>query len=332
MLDLEQMLNTAEQEISKLSTMQDLENIKVKYLGKKGLLTEQLKGLGKLSNEERPLAGQKINVVKAKIQDLMNSKKEELLHIVLQEKLANEKIDVSLPSRNSEFGSIHPISLVQMRIKEIFTKFGFSVEDGPEVETEYYNFEALNIPEHHPARAMHDSFYFPNKTLLRTHTSPVQIRLMENAELPIKAIIPGKVYRCDMDMTHSPMFHQVEGLVIDEKTTFADLKGMLKLFLTEFFGREVKLRLRPSYFPFTEPSVEVDVEFEKKDGTTKWLEVLGAGIVHPNVLSSGNIDSEKYTGFAFGMGVERLAMLYYGVTDIREFYSSNLDFLNQFPS
>ena len=332
MLDLEQMLNTAEQEISKLSTMQDLENIKVKYLGKKGLLTEQLKGLGKLSNEERPLAGQKINVVKAKIQDLMNSKKEELLHIVLQEKLANEKIDVSLPSRNSEFGSIHPISLVQMRIKEIFTKFGFSVEDGPEVETEYYNFEALNIPEHHPARAMHDSFYFPNKTLLRTHTSPVQIRLMENAELPIKAIIPGKVYRCDMDMTHSPMFHQVEGLVIDEKTTFADLKGMLKLFLTEFFGREVKLRLRPSYFPFTEPSVEVDVEFEKKDGTTKWLEVLGAGIVHPNVLSSGNIDSEKYTGFAFGMGVERLAMLYYGIDDLRLFFENDLRFLEQFKA
>lgn len=312
----------AEQAIS----AQDLDQVRVQYLGKKGHLTQLLKGLGALSAEERPQAGAKINEAKQALQEVLNSCKERLESAALEAKLAQETIDVTLPGRGQSLGGLHPVTKTLQRIEEFFARIGYSVAEGPEIEDDYHNFEALNIPSHHPARAMHDTFYFNANTLLRTHTSGVQVRTMETQQPPIRIICPGRVYRCDYDQTHSPMFHQVEGLIVDKDISFADLKGTLEQFLREFFEEDVKVRFRPSYFPFTEPSIEVDID--RGDG--KWMEVLGCGIVHPKVFESSGIDPEQYTGFAFGMGVERLAMLRYGVNDLRLFFENDLRFLEQF--
>ena len=282
------------------SDIKTLDEVRVQYLGKKGHLTQLLKGLGKLSNEERPAAGARINVAKEALSDVLNTRKSLLENAALEAKLAAEKVDVTLPGRQPELGGLHPVTKTMDRIEAFFSRIGYSVEEGPEIEDDYHNFEALNIPSHHPARAMHDTFYFDAHRLLRTHTSPVQVRTMEAQKPPIRIICPGRVYRCDYDQTHSPMFHQVEGLIIDKNISFADLKGTLEQFLREFFEEDVRVRFRPSYFPFTEPSIEVDID--RGDG--KWLEVLGCGMVHPKVLEMSGIDSEEYTGFAFGMGVE----------------------------
>lgn len=319
---LEQGKQAAEQAIS----AQDLDQVRVQYLGKKGHLTQLLKGLGALSAEERPQAGAKINEAKQALQDVLNARKASLESAALEAKLAEETIDVTLPGRGQSLGGLHPVTKTLQRIEEFFARIGYSVAEGPEIEDDYHNFEALNIPSHHPARAMHDTFYFNANTLLRTHTSGVQVRTMESQQPPIRIICPGRVYRCDYDQTHSPMFHQVEGLIVDKDISFADLKGTLEQFLREFFEEDVKVRFRPSYFPFTEPSIEVDID--RGDG--KWLEVLGCGIVHPKVFEYSGIDPEQYTGFAFGMGVERLAMLRYGVNDLRLFFENDLRFLGQF--
>jgi len=303
-----------------------LDEVRVQYLGKKGHLTQLLKGLGKLSNEERPAAGARINEAKEAVSEVLNARKIELESAALEAKLSAETVDVTLPGREPEVGGLHPVTKVMERIEAFFSRIGYSVEEGPEIEDDYHNFEALNIPGHHPARAMHDTFYFDAHRLLRTHTSPVQVRTMEAQKPPIRIICPGRVYRCDYDQTHSPMFHQVEGLIIDKGISFADLKGTLEQFLQEFFEQDVKVRFRPSYFPFTEPSIEVDID--RGDG--KWLEVLGCGMVHPKVLQMSGIDPEEYTGFAFGMGVERFAMLRYGVDDLRLFFENDLRFLGQF--
>ena len=308
------------------SDVKTLDEVRVQYLGKKGHLTQLLKGLGKLSNEERPAAGARINVAKEALSDVLNARKNLLENAALEAKLAAEKVDVTLPGRQPELGGLHPVTKTMDRIEAFFSRIGYSVEEGPEIEDDYHNFEALNIPSHHPARAMHDTFYFDAHRLLRTHTSPVQVRTMEAQKPPIRIICPGRVYRCDYDQTHSPMFHQVEGLIIDKNISFADLKGTLEQFLREFFEEDVRVRFRPSYFPFTEPSIEVDID--RGDG--KWLEVLGCGMVHPKVLEMSGIDSEEYTGFAFGMGVERFAMLRYGVDDLRLFFENDLRFLSQF--
>ena len=312
-------------EINSASDLKQLDQIRVDYLGKKGRLTEQLKLLGELPIEERPKVGQIINDIKIEIQQALESRKKALAGKKLEETIKKGHIDVTLPGRGIERAGLHPITLISQRIESLFQQIGFEIVDGPEVEDEYHNFEALNIPEHHPARAMHDTFYFGDGRLLRTHTSSVQIRVMKNDSPPFRFIAPGRVYRCDSDMTHTPMFHQVEGLVVDKLVTFSELKGLLINFLEIFFEKELKVRFRPSYFPFTEPSAEVDIE--GKDG---WLEVLGCGMVHPNVLKNVGIDPEKYSGLAFGMGVERLAMLYYGVDDLRLFFDNDLQFLEQF--
>lgn len=312
-------------EINSASDLKQLDQIRVNYLGKKGRLTEQLKLLGELPIEERPKAGQIINDIKIEIQEALESRKKALADKKLEETIKKGHIDVTLPGRGLKRAGLHPITLISQRIESLFQQIGFEIVDGPEVEDEYHNFEALNIPEHHPARAMHDTFYFGDGRLLRTHTSSVQIRVMKNDSPPFRFIAPGRVYRCDSDMTHTPMFHQVEGLVVDKLVTFSELKGLLINFLEIFFEKELKVRFRPSYFPFTEPSAEVDIE--GKDG---WLEVLGCGMVHPNVLNNVGIDPEKYSGLAFGMGVERLAMLYYGVDDLRLFFDNDLQFLEQF--
>lgn len=305
---------------------QDLDQVRVEYLGKKGALSQLRKGLGKLSPEERPAAGARINEVIQAVTEKLNARKAEFEAAALEAKLASETIDVSLPGRGEELGGLHPVTKTMARIEEFFAGIGYSVAEGPEIEDDYHNFEALNIPAHHPARAMHDTFYFDAHTLLRTHTSGVQIRTMEKQQPPIRIVCPGRVYRCDYDQTHSPMFHQVEGLLVDKDVSFADLKGTLEQFLREFFEEDVKVRFRPSYFPFTEPSIEVDID--RGDG--KWMEVLGCGMVHPKVFESVGIDPEEYTGFAFGMGVERLAMLRYGVNDLRLFFENDLKFLRQF--
>ena len=312
-------------EIDSASDLSQLDLIRVDYLGKKGQLTQQLKQLGKLPAEERPQAGQIINVTKAAVQAAIDARKAVLEDERLNEIIKEGRLDVSLPGRGNRRGGLHPITLTLQRIESLFQQIGFDVVEGPEVEDDYHNFGALNIPDNHPARAMHDTFYFPDGRLLRTHTSSVQIRIMQNDEPPFRFIAPGRVYRCDSDMTHTPMFHQVEGLIVDESVTFADLKGMLIDFLEIFFEKELQIRFRPSYFPFTEPSAEVDIMGERG-----WLEVLGCGMVHPNVLKNVGVDPEKYTGLAFGMGVERLAMLYYGVDDLRLFFDNDLRFLKQF--
>lgn len=323
--------------IAAASDEQALDNVRVQYLGKKGEITEQLKGLGKLSADERPAAGARINEAKERIQDALNTRKQVLEEAALAERLARERVDVTLPGRRTATGGAHPVSLTMKRIGEFFRKAGFSSVEGPEIEDDYHNFEALNIPSHHPARAMHDTFYFDATTLLRTHTSPVQVRVMESSQPPIRIICPGRVYRCDSDVTHSPMFHQVEGLLVDKHVTFADLKGVLASFLRDFFEQDLGVRFRPSYFPFTEPSAEVDIQCVICGGSgcrvckqTGWLEVLGCGMVHPKVFEASSIDPETYTGFAFGMGVERLTMLRYGVNDLRLFFENDLKFLRQF--
>jgi len=306
-------------------SLKALDEVRVRYLGKKGLLTQQLKQLGSLPAAERPQAGQAINRAKAALQETLEARKGELESAAVEHRVQSQAVDVTLPGRGQHPGGTHPVSRTMERMEEIFRRAGFSVYAGPEIEDEFHNFEALNIPEHHPARAMHDTFYFPAGLLLRTHTSPVQIRAMREDGVPIRMIAPGKVFRCDSDQTHTPMFHQVEGLVIDEGISFANLKAVLHGFLETFFERRVQLRFRPSYFPFTEPSAEVDVSWGEG-----WLEVLGCGMVHPRVLEYVNVDAERYTGYAFGMGVERLAMLRYGVDDIRMFFDNDLRFLRQF--
>ncbi len=323
--------------ISAATDLAGLDDVRVNYLGKKGQITGLLKGLGKLSSEERPKAGALINEVKQELAEKINASKAALEQAAIEQQLASETIDVSLSGRGEQVGGLHPVTQTIERISEFFRDMAFEVVEGPEIEDDYHNFEALNIPEHHPARAMHDTFYINETTVLRTHTSPVQVRTMESQEPPIRVVCPGRVYRCDSDLTHTPMFHQVEGLVIDEDVSFADLKGIVQDFLNVFFEKELAVRFRPSYFPFTEPSAEVDIECVMCGGEgcrvcsqTGWLEVMGCGIVHPDVFKHSNIDTDKYTGLAFGMGVERLAMLRYGVNDLRLFFENDLRFLEQF--
>ena len=326
MIELEQITNQAEQDIAAATELAALEALRVEYLGKKGQLTGLLKGLGALSAEERPAAGAKINVVKQRLTALINERKQNLEAEVLNQKLAQETIDVTLPGRGEAMGGLHPVTRTMERIQEFFTSVGYSVEVGPEVEDDYHNFEALNIPSHHPARAMHDTFYLNKEYVLRTHTSSVQIRYMENNPPPLRIISPGRVYRVDSDATHSPMFHQIEGLWIDKKISFANLKWVTQSFLQKFFENDkLKIRFRPSFFPFTEPSAEIDMEWNGG-----WLEIGGCGMVHPNVLSQAGIDHDLFQGFAFGLGVERLAMLKYGINDLRPFFSHDIRFLNQF--
>lgn len=331
------LLQTAQAAIAGANDGAALEQVRVHYLGKKGVLTERLKALGQLAPEQRRHAGQAINDLKQTLESALSARKAVLQAAALDARLRSEAIDVTLPGRGQSAGGQHPISRTLERIAALFAQIGFTVAQGPEVEDDFRNFEALNIPAHHPARAMHDTFYFDAHTLLRTHTSPVQIRVMEQQAPPIRIIAPGRVYRCDSDITHSPMFHQVEGLLVDEGVSFADLKGVLDDFVRSFFERDLAVRFRPSYFPFTEPSAEVDMQCVICGGAgcrvckhSGWLEVLGCGMVHPAVFAKVGIDSERYTGYAFGMGVERLAMLRYGVNDLRLFFDNDLRFLRQF--
>lgn len=335
--DLTSLVKEAEAAIAAVDEMQALDQIRVQYLGKKGVLTEQMKSLGKLTAEERPAAGQAINQAKGQVQQAIESRKQALQDAALNARLAAEKIDVTLPGRGQPSGGLHPVSMTMERIEALFAQLGFTVTEGPEIEDDFHNFEALNIPESHPARAMHDTFYFDAHTLLRTHTSPVQVRTMEQQQPPLRLIAPGRVYRCDSDLTHTPMFHQIEGLLVDEQVSFADLKGILDDFLRNFFEQELAVRFRPSYFPFTEPSAEADIQCVMCSGKgcrvcshTGWIEILGCGMVHPEVFRHVGIDSEKYSGFAFGLGVERMAMLRYGVNDLRLFFENDLRFLQQF--
>ncbi len=326
MANLEHLIAESQTDFSACEDMPALENAKAKYLGKTGALTEALKGLGKLSAEERPAAGAAINVVKQAIEAALNARREAILNAAQAQQLAQESIDVTLPARAQSQGGLHPVTLTLQRIEQLFHSIGFEVATGPEIETDFYNFTALNIPENHPARAMHDTFYVDEANVLRTHTSPVQIHYMENKAPPLKIIAPGRVYRVDSDATHSPMFHQVEGLWVDENISFANLKGVVQDFLQKFFERDdLIVRFRPSFFPFTEPSAEIDMSWNGG-----WLEIGGCGMVHPEVFKHVNIDSEKYRGFAFGLGVERLAMLRYGVNDLRHFFNNDLRFLQQF--
>lgn len=325
-MDLDAIINEAKSLIDATDNVARLDEIRVEFMGKKGKLTDLLKGLGQLSAEARPAAGQKINQAKQVIQGLLSEKGAALKTAELNAKLAAEKLDVTLPGRGEASGNLHPVSRTIARIEQFFGDLGFAVKTGPEVEDGFHNFDALNIPANHPARADHDTFYFSPNIMLRTQTSGVQIRTMETEKPPLRIISPGRVYRNDYDQTHTPMFHQVEGLMVDRNISFADLKGILHDFLHHFFEEDLQVRFRPSYFPFTEPSAEVDVM--GKNG--KWLEVLGCGMVHPNVLKAVNIDPEEYTGFAFGMGVERLTMLRYGVNDLRAFFENDMRFLKQF--
>ena len=326
MQSLSKLLDQAASAIDAAADLAALDAVRVAYLGKKGELTTRLKSLSQLPAAERPAAGQAINKAKQDVQARLNGRREELESAELANKLAADAVDVTLPGRGHSIGGYHPVSRARLRIEKIFRHAGFGVRSGPEIEDDFHNFTALNIPENHPARAMHDTFYFPGGKLLRTHTSPVQIRSMAKEGVPIRIIAPGRVYRCDSDQTHTPMFHQVEGLVIDENISFAHLKAVLHQFVEAFFERKAELRFRPSYFPFTEPSAEVDVSW----GEGKWLEILGCGMVHPKVLESAGIDAEKYTGYAFGMGIDRLAMLRYGVGDVRTFFENDIRFLRQF--
>ena len=336
---LEQIAKEAEEKIKAASNLEALKNCRVEYLGRKGEITAVLRSLKDLPPEERAAVGQAANRVRDHLEELIESKTQELNARALQERLMQEKLDVTLPGTPRVYGGKHPLTLVREEIENIFLGLGFEIVEGPEVELDYYNFEALNMPADHPARDMQDSFYMSDQVLLRTHTSPGQVRTMEqkNPALPIKIIIPGRVYRRDDDATHSPMFHQVEGLYIGERVTFADLKGILMLFAHKIFGEDVRVRFRPSYFPFTEPSAEMDISCVICGGigcrtcsNTGWLEILGSGMVHPNVLRAGGYDPEKVIGFAFGMGVERIAMLKFGVDDLRLFFDNDIRFLAQF--
>ncbi|HHC71730.1 MAG TPA: phenylalanine--tRNA ligase subunit alpha [Thiotrichales bacterium] len=337
MEDLTQLVEQALAAVESAADARALDQVRVAYLGKKGEVTQRLKQLGGLAPEERRKAGQAINRAKQQIAEAIQARKGVLEEAALAAKLAAERIDVSLPGRGELPGGLHPINRTLDRIEALFRQLGFTVAEGPEVEDGFHNFEALNIPAHHPARAMHDTFYFEGDRLLRTHTSPVQVRVMEKSAPPLRIIAPGRVYRCDSDVTHTPMFHQVEGLLVDEGVSFVDLKGVLDMFLRQFFERDLAVRFRPSYFPFTEPSAEADIQCVICGGEgcrvcshTGWLEVLGCGMVHPRVFEQVGIDAERYTGYAFGMGVERLAMLRYGVDDLRLFFENDLRFLRQF--
>ena len=334
---IEEILTQALQALANANDLNQLDQVRVHYLGKKGLFTLQMKELGSLEPEQRKAAGQVINTARDSFQAALESRKTDLESAELNARLANERIDVSLPGRGQTTAGLHPVTITLRRIAKIFASVGFDVVEGPEIEDDYHNFGALNIPEHHPARAMHDTFYFDAHTVLRTHTSPVQIRVMESQQPPLKVIAPGRVYRCDSDLTHTPMFHQVEGFLVDQNVSFADLKGVVFEFLRAFFEKDIQVRFRPSYFPFTEPSAEVDIECVICDGEgcrvcshTGWLEVMGCGMIHPEVFKSVNIDHQHYSGFAFGMGVERLAMLRYGINDLRMFFENDLKFLQQF--
>ncbi len=336
--DLDLLVSESTQALDAAADLRALDQVRVHYLGKSGLYTERLKGLGKLPAEQRKTAGAQINRAKQAFQQTLETRKAQLEAQELARQLASERIDVTLPGRALSDGGLHPVTRTMERIEAFFASAGFEVAEGPEIEDDFHNFEALNIPSHHPARAMHDTFYFDERLLLRTHTSPVQIRYMQDAEPPMKVIAPGRVYRCDSDLTHTPMFHQVEGFLVDREVSFADLKGILNAFLHRFFERDdLAVRFRPSYFPFTEPSAEVDIECVmcagdgcRVCGRTGWLEVLGCGMIHPEVFGHVGIDSETYLGYAFGMGVERLAMLRYGVDDLRLFFDNDLRFLKQF--
>jgi phenylalanyl-tRNA synthetase alpha chain len=335
MTDIEQLSRQALADIAAAGTTDALEGLRVALLGKQGSITAQLKSLGALPADQRKAAGEAINRARDALGDALSQRRHALETAALDVRLATETIDVTLPGRNGACGGLHPLSRALERIVDIFGRLGYELADGPEIEDDWHNFEALNFPPHHPARAMHDTFYFGDGRLLRTHTSGVQVRYMRNlldggGAPPLRMIAAGKVYRSDSDQTHSPMFHQVEGLLVDEHATFADLKGTLGEFVRAFFERDFAMRFRPSYFPFTEPSAEVDIAWQQADGSTRWLEVLGCGMVHPNVLRSVGIDPERYTGFAFGMGVERLAMLRYGVNDLRAFFDNDVRFLKQF--
>ena len=336
--ELEQILSQALAQVNSATNATELDTVRVAVLGKKGSITAALKNLSNLAPEQRKTFGQRINKIKQEVTNAINDKKSIFTREEVMAKLAGEAIDVTLPGRGMASGGLHPVSRTLQRIQRIFVRLGFDIATGPEIEDDYHNFEALNIPVHHPARAMHDTFYFADGSLLRTHTSPVQIRVMENNKPPLRLIAPGRVYRCDSDITHTPMFHQVEGLLVDKHVSFANLKGMIHDFLRSFFEKEdLNLRFRPSYFPFTEPSAEVDIGCVMCDGKgcrvcshTGWLEVLGCGMVHPKVFAYADIDIKKYTGFAFGLGVERLAMLRYGINDLRIFFANDLRFLRQF--
>jgi len=330
MSDLESLTRDALAGIAAVETLPALDDVRVRLLGKSGAITEQLKALGKLEPEARKAQGEQVNRAKQALTEAIAARKEALENAALDARLASERIDVSLPGRRAARGGLHPVTRTIERIADIFGRMGYELAEGPEIEDDWHNFEALNFPPHHPARAMHDTFYFPDGKLLRTHTSPVQIRYMLGHKPPLRMIAIGKVYRSDSDQTHSPMFHQMEGLLVDETSSFADLKGTLKQFVDAFFERDFAMRFRPSYFPFTEPSAEVDIGWEQPDGSQRWLEVLGAGMVHPNVLRAGGIDPERYTGFAFGIGIERFAMLRYGVNDLRAFFENDARFLRQF--
>ncbi|MBT8420773.1 MAG: phenylalanine--tRNA ligase subunit alpha [Gammaproteobacteria bacterium] len=334
---LTNLLTTAEQAIADAQDLQALDTVRVHYLGKQGVITARLKELGRLPAEERPQAGKVINETRQRIQASIEARKRALEAARLESELASEQVDITLPGRGHGPGGLHPVTRALDRIGRFFAEAGFETVEGPEIEDDFHNFEALNIPAHHPARAMHDTFYFDERLLLRTHTSPVQIRVMQNEQPPLRVIAPGRVYRCDSDLTHTPMFHQVEGFMVDEAVSFADLKGILAAFIRYFFEQDLDLRFRPSYFPFTEPSAEVDMGCVMCGGKgcrvckhSGWLEVLGCGMVHPKVFENVGIDNEQFTGFAFGMGVERLAMLRYGVDDIRLFFENDLRFLEQF--
>ncbi len=337
-IQLQTLTQSALTEIASADTLAALDAFRVHYLGKKGVLTDQLKNLRDVPAEQRPAAGQVINTAKQAIEAAIEQRVAVLKESELARQLAAEALDVTLPGRGQRAGGLHPVTRTLQRVEALFSQMGFEVADGPEIEDDYHNFAALNIPEHHPARAMQDTFYFPNGNLLRTQTSSVQIRVMENGKPPFRIISSGRVYRCDFDITHTPMFHQMEGLLIDENVSFADLKGTLVQFMREFFEwDDLKLKFRPSYFPFTEPSAEVDIQCVMCGGSgcrvcknTGWLEVGGCGMVHPHVLANVGIDSERYIGYAFGMGADRLAMLRYGINDLRLLFENDLRFLRQF--
>ena len=330
MSDIESLSTQALSDIASAQSPDVLESLRVALLGKSGSITAQLKQLGTLPGDQRKAAGEAINIARDAIASALSTRKALLEDAALDARLAGENIDVTLPGRSPGRGGLHPISRTLERIADIFGRLGYELADGPEIEDDWHNFEALNFPPHHPARAMHDTFYFGDGRLLRTHTSGVQVRYMGEHAPPLRMIAAGKVYRSDSDQTHSPMFHQVEGLLVDEHSTFADLKGTLAEFVRAFFERDFEMRFRPSYFPFVEPGAEVDIAWQQPDGSTRWLEVLGCGMVHPNVLRSCGIDPERYTGFAFGLGVERFAMLRYGVNDLRAFFENDVRFLKQF--
>ncbi|WP_068859184.1 phenylalanine--tRNA ligase subunit alpha [Perlucidibaca aquatica] len=337
MTDLHTLVAQLQTDVARAQDAAAVEALRVQYLGKKSQLSDLSKRMGQLGEEERRAFGAELNAAREAITSSLNDRKNVLAEAALSARLLAEQVDVTLPGRGQLPGGLHPVTRVMERIEDFFTRVGFTVADGPEVEDDFHNFEALNIPSHHPARAMHDTFYFDATRLLRTHTSPVQVRVMESQQPPIRIVCPGRVYRCDSDLTHSPMFHQVEGLLIDENVSFADLKGVIEDFLRVFFEKELQVRFRPSYFPFTEPSAEVDIQCVMCNGAgcrvckqTGWLEVLGCGMVHPQVLKNCGIDPDKFQGFAFGMGVERFAMLRYGVNDLRLFFDNDVRFLRQF--